>query len=98
MKRSTLMVITILFVFTAGTAFAAGSGKEEVQFNNGITFFDLGPKTTCEKEAAGTASATTAMSNGITAFEPAKTGAATRCAGGAAEPAAWPKNGITMFS
>jgi len=105
MKKNIVLLVVIVSIFTFESAFAAdrttapeASGK----FFNGITYFDLGPASTCG-DAEGTFEKESAvkMFNGTTAFDLGKpvSGAKECCAGQRAKETTMSKsyNGITVF-
>jgi hypothetical protein len=103
MKKTMVLLMTIAFVFTFGSAFGAETKTASKLFSNGITFFDLGPASpsgVATESAAAIESAVVAF-NGITFFDQ-KPGSGVRGAGagGSAVPGSTGKpayNGITVF-
>jgi hypothetical protein len=97
------VLIAVVFALTFGLAVNM-AWAEEVRFDNGVTFSDLGSAPDCESisgmGAGGliTGEPGEVMENGITFFEPIMPGtvATGRCAGALApSPAVY--NGVTVF-
>ncbi|HET7319888.1 MAG TPA: hypothetical protein VFK23_12180 [Nitrospirota bacterium] len=97
------VLIAVVFALTLGLA-ASMAWAEEVRFDNGVTFSDLGSAPDCESVIGVGAGGLIneepgeVMENGITFFEPIMPGtvAIGRCAGALApSPAVY--NGVTVF-
>lgn len=99
MKKSIVAAMIVVSIFTFGAAYAADS-QAAGALSNGITYFDLGPASTCN-ELVGSVEADTAKPfNGVTAFDLGKTGARVQnsCADKAAQTIMSKNyNGITVF-
>lgn len=101
--KKTMLMIGIVSIFAVGSAFAgenqASSGKSGHLYN-GITYFDLGPASTCQ-DPAPMEPATAKPSNGITVFDLGQPGSGVRgsCAGQMPDRVMMSKryNGITVF-
>jgi hypothetical protein len=105
MKKTIVILMVIVTVFTVGSAFAAdktlGSEAGGMTYN-GITIFDLGPAAVCADSSPSDKESVKKSFNGITYFDlgQAGSGAKGSCAGGsqAVRSAAVPfYNGITVF-
>jgi hypothetical protein len=101
MKKSIMMMLAVS-LFTVGSAYAADNRAVEIgkTWANGITYFDLGPVSTCNNPAAQAAQDSAKPFNGITIFEIAKPGSGARgsCANGPALILVGKSyNGITVF-
>lgn len=100
--KTVVALIAVVFALAFGLAVSM-AWAEEVRFDNGVTFSDLGSAPDCESVigmgAGGliTEEPGEVMGNGITFFEPIMSGtvALGRCEVLAPSPA--PYNGVTVF-
>ena len=104
MKKSLVVALGMMVsVFTFGAAYAAdnqpaaGTGG---QLTNGITYFNLGPASTCTDPAGPIVRDVAKPFNGVTVFDIAKAGSGAQgsCAGRTAQMTTTKVyNGITAF-